>query len=445
MSGNGNGKDDVWDEERLCEGLRRLDEMHNKLNSLRSIIPHMLSPLCPPHLSQFTNPAALFDTFSHRAVSASDDVLAFMQLWQTNSPIIEHANISRAKSREGIRQWALKDGMPPGVVVVGEEEGREEKGRENRRRKAEREVREKEREKRRRRSAAGGMSVNYIDEDVGEQEEGADEEEGNSKEKEEERRREREEVEESGREPRVVVEEFRERLENPGEGDTAARKWRGVTVEYIERPTASSSSSSTSFLAIPPSQIQSTSPQIKIILPSPTHLQFTIEINILPTQPPTYRYTLLQPPIAILPPSPTNTSSTNTSIPHHHLPHHAAQQPSSQQPHLHTSLLRAITSRPQPTQNNLRLLLEMVCGYTGLFTERCVGCGRLVYAGARAELPVVRRRGKSKGLGGAGVGEGEGEEEGKEGGRERKGGLEWLAWHEGCLERVGSSGAAAGK
>lgn len=30
-NGNGTGKDDVWDEERLCEGLRRLEEMHNKV------------------------------------------------------------------------------------------------------------------------------------------------------------------------------------------------------------------------------------------------------------------------------------------------------------------------------------------------------------------------------------------------------------------------------
>lgn len=31
-SGSGvGGKDEVWDEERLCEGLRRLEEMHNKV------------------------------------------------------------------------------------------------------------------------------------------------------------------------------------------------------------------------------------------------------------------------------------------------------------------------------------------------------------------------------------------------------------------------------
>ena len=94
----------------------------------------MLAPLCPPQISQFATPAALFDTFSQRAVSASDDVLAFTQLWQSNRPLLEHAAVSRAKSREGIRRWGLKDGMPPGVVVVGEEEGREEKGREDRRR-----------------------------------------------------------------------------------------------------------------------------------------------------------------------------------------------------------------------------------------------------------------------------------------------------------------------
>ena len=30
-SGGVGGKDDVWDEERLCEGLRRLEEMHSKV------------------------------------------------------------------------------------------------------------------------------------------------------------------------------------------------------------------------------------------------------------------------------------------------------------------------------------------------------------------------------------------------------------------------------
>ena len=374
---------------------------------------------------------------------------------------MDHATISRAKTREGIRRWGLKDGMPPGVVVVGEEEGREEKGREDRRRKAEREVREKEREKRRRRSAAGGMSVDYHDNDndvIGEEGEGVDEEEGNSKEEEEERRRERVEVEESGREPSRVVQQFRERLGNPGEGDGAARKWRGVMVEYIEKPTTPSSSSSSLTLPsswiIPPSQTRlttSTCPQIRITLPVPTHLQFTIEINTLPTNPPSYRYTLPHPPSTILPPLPlTGTStSTSTSTPHPLNPQQPPQQPSTQQPHLHTSLLRAITSRPQPTQNNLRLLLEMLCEYTGLYTERCVGCGRLVYGGARAELPVVRRRGKSKGAEvgvgrGGGDGKGKGKEgKGKGGEGELKGGLEWLAWHEGCLEGMGSNGANA--
>lgn len=142
-------------------------------------------------------------------------------------------------------------------------------------------------------------------------------------------------------------------------------------------------------------------------------------------------------------------------------------------PHLYISILRAVAARPRHEQANLRLLLEMICQYVDIYTEKCAGCGRLTFAvggGARAELPVVRRRAKEEnrtignGNGNECDSKGNGSDSGRKaqvsakdapdsgevnphrasGGSPTGGGgtgegdngrYAWRAWHEGCLEQ----------
>lgn len=406
----------------------------------------MIQPLTEEH----TSPDDLFSTFSQRAISASEDLLAFTQLWQSNRHLIEHAAMSRAASKEGIRRWGLKDGMPPGVLQTTAAEEEDAKEREERQRKVEREARERERKRRKNTTDAVGRlngedvvmmeggGDDAVEEEVGEAEEATVEDDESKKREEAERL-------EEGNDPKLVVEEFIHRLKNPLEGDIfAGGKWGTIKFDYIDASTPTTGSNIINTVQSPqqagvvsgvecwpaPSSTTPTSATayIKITLPPPTHLLFIIEVTPLPPPPPAATAAIQGPAcipttiitttnttssttidkhrftiptlISTLGPSPNSGSSSFTSPSHPYYPSYSSPSPSQSPltPHLYTSILRAVAARPRHEQANLRLLLEMVCQYVNIYTEKCVGCGRLTFAGggARAELPVVRRRAKER-------------------------------------------------
>ncbi|KAF8466392.1 hypothetical protein BDZ91DRAFT_725330 [Kalaharituber pfeilii] len=394
--------------------------MHSKLNHLRSTIPRMIQPLT----ADYASPEELFNDFSSRAVAASEEVLQFTQLYTANRYLMEHASQSRAASREGIRRWGLKDGMPEGVLIVNEQEREDAKEREERQKQVQKEALERKR----RRSAAAGEEM-VIDEGPKEGDNGEAELED------EDAKRDEEERKEEGREPREVVEEFKGKLER-GEGVEEA--WKRVKMEYVHSVGGGVGDLASSGVGGGGQggelaggnntlKLASVVAHIKVTLPPPVNLLFTIAVSPKDTtggsssnaSGPGYRYTILSLVSATQPDAPIT-------------------------PHLYTGVIRAVAGRPQP--GNLRLLLEMLCCYVGVYNERCKKCGRLTFSGGaatvgvggggKAELPVVRRRGKVPVPVGAG-------EKAREKGKPKTE-LKWEPWHEGCLEERTGTGSGVG-
>ncbi|KAA8894324.1 hypothetical protein FN846DRAFT_423032 [Sphaerosporella brunnea] len=274
-----------WSEERILESLHRLDDLHNRLISLRTVIPKILAPLT----TDYATPVDMFQDFSSRAVSCSEEIASFNTLYMKSQPIFEHAAASRAQNPTGIRRLGVGEMFLPEEPESGQ---------------------------------------------------GTKTEDVEMKDAEEEKEEEKEVVVENTKDEEIddVVEEFSGRLMH-----------RDVEVEELPGGTPAKR-------------------HIKVVLPPPSSLLFTIEIT----------------------PSDDNSRAfVVTSVKN-------ARHPDSPVHNIHTGILRAVAARQWP--GNLEMLLEMLGSYKNIYSAKCDKCKRLT-AGGKGELPVVRkllRDGKDK-------------------------------------------------
>ncbi|RFU24033.1 hypothetical protein B7463_g12303, partial [Scytalidium lignicola] len=105
--GNGLNNEDVWDEQRLEDALKTLNEMYIQVRGLRTTITRLIAPLT----SKQPSPEALFRGFSKSAVSANQEVQQFRRLMsdEESQRILEHAKQSRAANPDGIKPWLVTD------------------------------------------------------------------------------------------------------------------------------------------------------------------------------------------------------------------------------------------------------------------------------------------------------------------------------------------------
>ncbi|KAI5852924.1 hypothetical protein DFP73DRAFT_22319 [Morchella snyderi] len=315
-----------WTDEKLVDALKRLDDLHSKLISLRTVIPRLTLPLSTSHPS----PAELYEDLSTRARGASEEVLAFNKLFVDSAGVFEHANQSRVKNPQGIQAVSVYDMFYP-------DDGEEEEAIEEAKKK---------------------------DEDT-EMKEGDEEEV------------EEEEVVEDTKEEDVdgLLEAFK--------GNDAGLK---IDIE-----------------------VKDSGRTVKITLPSPADLLFTIDI---PSSSPTHDIT---------DPSSAARRFIVSSVTN-------AKKPEQATPHLYTSILRSITTRPNA--GNLQLLLEMLTTYITIYSAPCKKCGKMT-AGSKVELPVVRNRDTilveiDESIGGISTGAG-----GKKKGKKKE--KVWAPYHEVCM------------
>ncbi|KAH8821538.1 hypothetical protein F5884DRAFT_850761 [Xylogone sp. PMI_703] len=106
--GNGvNNGEDAWDEQRLEDSLKTLNEMYIQVRRLRTTIPRLIAPLT----SKQPSPEVLFREFSKSAVTANQEVQQFQRLMtsEESQRILEHAKQSRAANPDGIKPWLVTD------------------------------------------------------------------------------------------------------------------------------------------------------------------------------------------------------------------------------------------------------------------------------------------------------------------------------------------------
>lgn len=313
-----------WTDEKLVDALKRLDDLHSKLISLRTVIPRLTLPLSTSHPSQ------LYEDLSTRARGASEEVLAFNKLFVDSASLFEHANQSRAKNPQGIQAVSVYDMFYPD-------------------------------------DADEEVAI----EETKEKDEDTEMKEGDEEEAEEEE----------------VVEDTKE---EDVEGLLEAFKGNGAGLKIdIE--------------------VKDLGRTVKITLPSPADLLFTIDIPLC---------------------SPTHDISDPSSAARRFIVSSVtnAKKPEQATPHLYTSILRSITTRPNA--GNLQLLLEMLTTYTTIYSAPCKKCGKMT-AGSKVELPVVRNRDTilveiDEPASSAGVGIG-----GKKKGKKKE--KVWAPYHEVCM------------
>ncbi|KAH0558672.1 hypothetical protein GP486_004673 [Trichoglossum hirsutum] len=95
--------EDEWNDEQLEAALKRLNEMHRQLRTLRTTIPRMIKPLTTPHDS----PEELYRDFARAAETADREVKEFRQFRndKKSREVLERAGVSCNESREGIAPW----------------------------------------------------------------------------------------------------------------------------------------------------------------------------------------------------------------------------------------------------------------------------------------------------------------------------------------------------
>ncbi|KAL7271743.1 hypothetical protein RUND412_005483 [Rhizina undulata] len=101
--------DGGWNDEKLVEALRRLDDLHRKLINMRNVIPSIIEPLT----SNYSNPADMFSDLSERAISSSEQIATFNTLWTASKPIFDHADASRNQNPRGINRLAVQEVFLP--------------------------------------------------------------------------------------------------------------------------------------------------------------------------------------------------------------------------------------------------------------------------------------------------------------------------------------------
>ncbi|KAG0132016.1 hypothetical protein HOY82DRAFT_484228 [Tuber indicum] len=333
-----------WNEEKLVDSLKRLDDLHNKLISLRTVIPRLTLPLS----TKYPSPAEFYADLANRAQSSSQEVLDFNSSWVDNKEIFDGAGASRAKKPEGIQRLSVHDTFMPDDEEEEEEE----------------------------------LKVAPKPEDT-EMKDASDQPE-----EEEEDEMKENEIETSDAEIPTVIGDFKGRHPSigveVGDGEESGKR------------------------------------TIKLKLPTPTDLLFTIDMNLSTNS-----------SISMDKSDPATSTRRFivTSIVNSKKPE---QQPA---PHLYTALLRSITMRPNA--GNLQMLLEMIGTYTSLFTTPCSKCNKMT-GGTKAELPVVRRKrlvpveeaalGATSGVASANTTEVANKKKGK-----MKNEKAWLSFHEVCM------------
>ncbi|CAG8955228.1 hypothetical protein HYFRA_00007244 [Hymenoscyphus fraxineus] len=98
---------EVWDEERLEQGLERLKELHIQLRSLRTCIPRLLEPLTTKQPS----PESLFREFTESTRVGTKEVQEFKHLMgdEETKKVFAQARKSRAENPDNIKPWRAMD------------------------------------------------------------------------------------------------------------------------------------------------------------------------------------------------------------------------------------------------------------------------------------------------------------------------------------------------
>ncbi|KAI9786188.1 MAG: hypothetical protein M1839_007598 [Geoglossum umbratile] len=140
-----NNHNEEWSDEQLETALRRLDEMHRQLRTLRTTIPRMIKPLTTPHDTRnVPHPAPctpkdsaltawvycytaeeLYRDFARAAATAGEEVKAFRRFRNENGSreVFERAGKSRSAEGAGIVVWRATEypeAFDRPVVVEGE-------------------------------------------------------------------------------------------------------------------------------------------------------------------------------------------------------------------------------------------------------------------------------------------------------------------------------------
>ncbi|KAM0561516.1 hypothetical protein ACHAPJ_003399 [Fusarium lateritium] len=103
---NGAGEE-VWDEARLEEAMKRLKLLHIKVRLLSDTIPKMIKPL----LQKQPSPDAMFATFMNSVNEAQANIKEVTDLMRDDASreVFAHAKQRREEEPTGIKTWEYYD------------------------------------------------------------------------------------------------------------------------------------------------------------------------------------------------------------------------------------------------------------------------------------------------------------------------------------------------
>ncbi|KAF4963321.1 hypothetical protein FSARC_8652 [Fusarium sarcochroum] len=99
--------EEVWDEARLEEAMKRLKLLHIKVRLLSDTIPKMIKPL----LQKQPSPDAMFATFMNSVNEAQANIKEVTDLMREDASgeVFAHAKKRREEEPTGIKTWEYYD------------------------------------------------------------------------------------------------------------------------------------------------------------------------------------------------------------------------------------------------------------------------------------------------------------------------------------------------
>ncbi|RGP63121.1 hypothetical protein FSPOR_8811 [Fusarium sporotrichioides] len=106
QASNGAGQD-VWDEQRLEEAMKRLKLLHIKVRRLNDTIPKMIKPL----VQKQPSPDAMFAAFMNSVTEAQANIKEVTDLMRDEKSREVFAQVKKRKAEEpeGIESWEYYD------------------------------------------------------------------------------------------------------------------------------------------------------------------------------------------------------------------------------------------------------------------------------------------------------------------------------------------------